>query len=310
MDKLKRKMNVMLMTGLVMFASIFGVGLNSVLSQSWSSIGSTTVVVDDEVSATSVTSESDAVYINDEYFLNGVSQIDGSNTLDAAISSVGAASSIHISNTLIEFNSGTALGGNIAGKMVTLSNVILVYTGDATSGINMFTGGDPMNLNIIDSIFFAKNGASVEIPTDLVSFSYKGFYYDTADGLRGFSPSTAEGTATPNVESANKLGAPTSGVEVGLAYRVGFYTAEKYAIGITDATTELWGNGAWSFGLLGDDVEAGESGWVFAFDKVIGSSGDVFGNNLYPYPKAYSLKDRTENDYFVLLYSDAKQAEA
>ncbi len=305
MDKLKRKMNVMLMTGLVVFASIFGVGLNSVLSQPWSSIGSTATVVDDEVSATSISEDVDTVFISDEYFLNGASQVTSGQTLTSAIANHSRA---QISNTLIEFNTTSAFDSSWNAKNVLLNNVILVYTGDATSGISMFADGvTPSSLMITDSIFFAKNGAGVEIPTELNNFSYKGFYYDTAEGLRGFSPSTSTLEATPNVSSTNKLGSPTGEVNVGLAYRVGFYTAEEYAIGATDATTKLW-QSAWSFGLLGDDEEAGETGWIFAFDKVIGSNGDVLGSNLYPYPKAYSLKNTS--NYFVTLYANSPQEEA
>ena len=174
MDKLKRKMNVMLMTGLVVFASIFGVGLNSVLSQPWSSIGSTATVVDDEVSATSISEDVDTVFISDEYFLNGASQVTSGQTLTSAIANHSRA---QISNTLIEFNTTSAFDSSWNGKNVLLNNVILVYTGDATSGISMFADGvAPSSLMITDSIFFAKNGAGVEIPTELNNFSYKGLH--------------------------------------------------------------------------------------------------------------------------------------
>ena len=288
MDKFKKKLNLMLVVGLCLFASAFGIGVNVLTIQPTTSVSTATVSDDDEVSMSSVTDNGNTIYITNEYYKDGASQL-GSTSLDTL--NIASGDEVHITNSLIEFSSTTGFD-NLAGVSLYIDHSIFVYTGSSTSGINMYSG-TPTSLIANNAIFFASNGATVTLPS-ATSASYTSFYYDTTSGIRGYGPNST------SVSGNIQLGAPTTGPDVGLAYRVGFFAQSAYPINLNSTTeTTLW-NGDWDF--------SSESGWMFSAVEVGASSDTLQGTALYPYPREYVLANANGN--IVTLYADHEQAEA
>ena len=150
MDKFKKKLNLMLVAGLCVFASMFGIGANVLVAQP--ATITATVSDEDEVSMSAVTDDGNVIYITNDYYKDGTSQM-GSTSLSAL--GITNGDELHITNTLIEFSDASGFD-NLAGVSLFLDHSIFVYTGSSTSGINMYAG-TPTSLIANNSIFFANS---------------------------------------------------------------------------------------------------------------------------------------------------------
>ena len=139
MEKLKRKLNLIIVAGVCIFASMFGIGVNALAVQNASY--STVVMSDEEeASSSSVNTTEDVtgnvkISIANEYFVDGVSQIGNTDLSDLTFNS---STTVTFTNTLVEFSDATGFA-NFNGATVSISNSIFVYTGSATSGIALLT---------------------------------------------------------------------------------------------------------------------------------------------------------------------------
>ena len=300
MSSFRKKINFLLVIGMCLFASAFGIGMNILISQPTSANISVTEEHDEEVSSTSVTTSGTRISVYNDYYINTAVDTGYSQLTDASWEDLGIASgdTLRLTNVLIEFSDASGFA-NLSGVNLYTEHSIFIYTGSATSNIALFSG-IAASVSFSNSIFFATNGSAVNEPSGTTS-SYSSFYYDSSEGITGYDPNGDE------ISGNIKLGSPTSGTDVGLAYRVGFYAQNTYAINSNSTTeTELW-NGTWNFS--GSIIGENDDGWMFAVESV--GSGTVQGSALYPYPRQYVLENVIDaGGYTVTLYAGYEQAEA
>ena len=165
MDRFKRKFGLILFVGICMFATTFGMGMNSLVNAlSVVNTASASTSVEDE-SMDDETSGFVADQVYDNQYLTGVSSL----TLGTTTS---------INNSLIEFSGTNLFGDTVSGKTIQVTNSIFVYTGTGTAKLyNTITNS---NIHLENVVFFSTKGNVSFTANSAVTT--KGFYYSSKNG--------------------------------------------------------------------------------------------------------------------------------
>ena len=164
MDRFKRKINLIMMVGLCLFATTFGIGASTLINSVATYANAQTIEEESDVSASDVNSDLDAgvsanatVIIDGAYYMNTTSQA-GSESAPAIGGTNLQNATVHITNSLFEFSTSGFLG-NLSGANVEISNSIFVYTGTA-SNATLFSNA-PTSITLENVALFATNSGTI-----------------------------------------------------------------------------------------------------------------------------------------------------
>ena len=293
MDRLKRKINLIMMVGLCLFATTFGIGASTLINSVATYANTQTIEEESDVSASDVNSDLSAgvsanapVTIDGAYYKNTTSQ--GVGSAATIGSSTLQSGTVHITNSLFEFSSSNPLG-SLASSTVEISNSIFVYTGRGTGTV---FSGTPTSLRLENVVVFATQG-SVKVSNMTGSnVTKRGFYYSNATGnTTGYLSTGGQGTSTINLNT--------------LVKRLPFFAGNAYDVNGDGSDDSLW-TGAWNFN---DD-------WAYASRTEVNgntvSTNQNTGSALYPYPRQYIAKLVTNSatSRIVTLYANRDVDEA
>ena len=294
MDRLKRKINLIMMVGLCLFATTFGVGASTLINSI--ATYAETQVVDENTSVDSLAENSDldagasanaTVIIDGAYYKNKTAESGVGTT--ATIGGTNLQSdTVHITNSLFEFSSSNPLG-SLASSTVEISNSIFVYTGTGTGTV---FSGTPTSLRLENVVVFATKGSVNVSNMTATTVTKRGFYYSNKTGnTKGYLSTGGSGTSSINLNT--------------LVKRLPFFAGNAYDVNGDGSDDSLW-TGAWNFN---DD-------WAYASRTEVNgstvSTNQNTGSALYPYPRQYIAKLVTNSatSRIVTLYANRDVDEA
>ena len=294
MDRLKRKINLIMMVGLCLFATMFGVGASTLINSVATYANAQTIEEESDVSASDVNSDLDAgvsanapVTIDGAYYRNTTAESGVGTT--ATIGGTNLQNdTVRITNSLFEFSSSNPLG-SLSGANVEISNSIFVYTGTGTGTVFSST---PTSLVLENVVVFATRG-SVNVSNMTASnVTKRGFYYSNKTGnTTGYLSTGGSGTSSINLNT--------------LVKRLQFFAGNAFDVNGDNSDDSLW-TGAWNF----------NEDWAYASRTEVNgstvSTNQNTGQALYPYPRQYIAKLVTgsASTRIITLYANTDVDEA
>ena len=162
MDRLKRKFGFVILAGILMFATTFGLGVSSLANFFASENYIAAETENENVSDNSLEDEIGAMAVadvtyNQQYVTTAPTNLAGKT--------------VSIANSLFVYNNATMLG-SLANSDVEITNSIFVYTG---SGSASLFSGTPTDLYLNNVIFYASSSGSLNVSNITTDMKSGGF---------------------------------------------------------------------------------------------------------------------------------------
>ena len=251
MDRLKRKFGFVILAGILMFATTFGLGVSSLANFFASENYIAAETENENVSDNSLEDEigtmavADVTY-NQQYVTTAPTNLAGQT--------------VSIANSLFVYNNTTMLG-SLANSDVEITNSIFVYTG--TGSASLFSG-TPTDLYLNNVIFYASSDGSLNVSNITTDMKSGGFVYgSSSESVTHVWEDDANDWTEIDASLTTLLG------EVRFLAQNDFtYDGETYTI---------W-SGSWNFS---------NEGWAYAASELVGGSWTSRPTGVYPYPASY-----------------------
>ena len=254
MDRLKRKFGFVILAGILMFATTFGLGVSSLANFFASENYIVAETENENVSDNSLEDEIGAMAVadvtyNQQYVTTAPTNLAGQT--------------VSIANSLFVYNNTTMLG-SLANSDVEITNSIFVYTG---SGSASLFSGTPTDLYLNNVIFYASSSGSLNVSNITTDMKSGGFVYGSSEPVTHVWEDDANDWTKIDVSLTTLLG------------EVRFLAQNTYTHKEADKETDynIW-SGSWNFS---------NEGWAYAASELVGGSWTSRPTGVYPYPASY-----------------------
>ena len=238
MDRLKRKFGFVILAGILMFATTFGLGVSSLANFFASENYIAAETENENVSDNS---------LEDEIGTMAVADVTYNQRYEESAPTGLAGKTVSIANSLFVYNNATMLG-SLANSDVEITNSIFVYTGSGSASLFSET---PTDLYLNNVIFYASSNGSLNVSNITTDMKSGGFVYGrNSESVTHVWEDDANDWTKIDVSLTTLLG------------EVRFLAQNTYTYKEADKETDynIW-SGSWNFS---------NEGWAYAASGLIG----------------------------------------